>query len=813
MASLPGKDALHKASGRCDIPGAEKKPIQYRFKAVLSMVLCHTNHKRSISMKMKAVAVLLSLCLVFGVITGAFAAPGDAVLFQAAADGMNENSVQSIAAVGDTLYLLAQNGLYAWQAKDAEPRLISNAVVMGYASGNWKDMPKEDQERNKNSVNYLLERDGKLYGLNTVKGALLLLTVTADGVSFSEEAVLDWESMFVQEADYTYSRQIFGAALTSDRLYLLVQQPTDNWNDYDMLSFDLATGAQTKVAVENVHAIARYENGQLLCNVYDWENSYSSDGKPILPVLSVLDPTTQSLTKLTDFPAAQVGGLSYSSESGMVYALGRGELYGCKPGSAFETIAYMPVDYPGDQMPSAVLSGGLYAAIPNYGSVYVRNTDPALKPNRVLRISGGNSDNVTKAFQAAHPELPVVFKDEFYTGAEQITQQMVSGSDSADLFIISLSYGGFSSLRDKGYVSDLSGSAILMEAVSKMYPQYVKDIFKDGKLIAFPCRFNGYGLGYSPDILKELGIEQPPKTLPELMDLYVDWVDEYSQKFTGYTLMENIFDIRMELLNNILMTYLAHYGRTGEDLKFDTPVFKSLLAKLDEVSPILEELNPSQEEQQGSTVVYSNGYENKPTSLISTYFNFYPAEYYEDRGYLPLPLALDEGMDPAMFAQIEVFVINPNSPNQDLAKTYLEFFAQNMPRDYSITFCPDDNTPVENPSYAREMEDITKNIDDIKAQMKTASPDAMKSLEESLKNMEDYLAYREKSRFSIPEKVITQYRELVPYVCVDSEYMNFLTSSQEAVKLLQRFMQGEMKTEQFVKEFDRKLQMMRMENN
>lgn len=765
-------------------------------------------------MKLKTVAALLSLFLVIGAFSGALAAPGDAILFPAAADGSVENSIQSIAAVGDTLYLLAQNGLYAWQAADAEPRLVSNTITIGYASGKWEDMSKDDQELNKNSVNYLLERDGKLYGLNTVKGALLLLTVTADGVSISQEAVLDWNSMFLQEADYSYTRQVFGAALTSDKLYLLVQQPGDNWNDYELLAFDLAAGTQSTVPAENVHAIARYENGQLLCNVYDPENSYTSDGKQVYPVLSVLDPATQALTKLADFPAAQVGGISYSSENGMVYALGRGELYGCKPGSAFETVAYMPVDYPGDQMPAAVLTGGLYAAVPNYGSVYVRNTDPALKPNRVLRIAGGNSDNVTKAFQAAHPELPVVFQDEYYTGADQIAQQMVSGSDSADLFIVSLSYGGFSSLREKGYVGDLSGSTVLTEEVSKMYPQYVKDIFKDGKLIAFPCRFNGYALGYSPDILKELGIDQPPKTLPELMDLYVDWVEDYSQKFTGYTLMENIYDIRMELMNSIFMTYLAHYGRTGEDLKFDTPLFKSLLAKLDEVSPILEELNPSEEEKQGNTVVYSSGGpDNKPTSLISSYYNFYPTEYYEDMGYLPLPLALDEGMDPDLFAQIDVFVVNPNSPNQDLAKTYLEFFAQNMPREFSITFCPDDNTPVENPNYARELKDAQKYIDDIKAQMTTASPEAMKGLEESLKNMEDYKASVEKRRYSVPEKLITQYREFVPYVCTDSEYMNFLTSSKEAVTLLQRFMQGEMKTEQFVKEFDRKMQMMRMENN
>ena len=763
-------------------------------------------------MKTKAMAVLLVLCVMLSVCSGAWAAPGDATLFPPEDDGSFMEYVQSIAAVGDTLYLLANNGFYAWQAKDAEPRLISKSVMVGYSSGRWEDMSKEDQEANKNSVNYLLERDGKLYGLNTVKGALLLLSVTADDVSISEAAVLDWDNMFVHQADYSYTRQIYSAALTEDRLYLLAQQPTDSWSDYDLLAFDLATGVQTKMAVENVHAITRYENGQLLCNVYDWENMYTSDGKPVYPALSVLDPATQKLTKIADFPTTQVGGLCYSSESGMAYVLGRGELFGLKPGGAFETVAYMPVDYPGDQTSTAVLSGGLYAAIPSYGAVYVRNTDPALKANRVLRIAGGYSDNVSQKFQAAHPELPVVFVDAPFRGAEEVAKQMVSGSGSADIFIISLSYGGFSSLREKGYVTDLSGSAILTEAVSKMYPQYVKDVFKDGKLVAFPYRFNANALGYSPDILKELGVERPPQTLFELMDLYVDWVDEYAQDFSGYTLQESVYDIRMEMLSNIMMTYLAHYARTGEDLKFDTPLFKSLLAKLDEVSPILEELNPSEEERQGGTVI-SYGSDDKPTSLISTYYTFYPMEHNDNRGYLPLPLSLEKDMDPALFAYIDVFVINPNSPNQDLARTYLEYFAQNMPRDISITFCPDDNTPVENAWYTREIENMKKSLDEVRKEMETASPEEMKGLEDILKMQEEALAWNEKNRFSISEKIITQYREMVPYVCVDTQNMNFLTGSREAQTLLQRLMQGEMKTDQFVREFDRKLQMMRMEGN
>ena len=763
-------------------------------------------------MKMKRVVILLILCLSLCLCAGAWAAPGDTVLFPKDADGSSSNSAESIVAVGDTLYLLASNGLYAWKSGDAEPRLIPSSITRGYYSGRWADMSAEDQARNSNSVDLLLESGGKLYGLNTVKGALLLLDVTADGVSVSEAAVLDWDDMYIQESDYAYPRQIFSAALMSDRLYLLIQQPSGNWDDYDLLAFDLATGVQAKLAVENVHAIAAYENGQLLCNVYDWENSFTADGKMIPPVMSVLYPATQAVTKLADFPAAQVGGLCYAFDSGTAYVLGRGEVFGYKPGGAFETVTYMPVDYPGDQLSATVLSGGLYAAIPSHGTVYVRNTDPALKAGRVLRIAGGYPDSVSQAFQAAHPEVPVIFMENYFRSAEEITQNIVSGSDSADLFIVSLSYGGFSSLRDKGYVGDLSQSAVLNEAVSKMYPQYVSSIFRDGKLIAFPCRFYCSDLGYSPELLKELGIDKPPQTFFELMDLYVDWVDEYSVAFPNYTLLENIYDIRMELLNSILMNYFAHYAKIGEELKFDTPVFRSLLAKLEEVTPIIKDLNPPDDGSQSRMVIVSGGDSNTPTSLFAN-ISLNPQEYYDRRGYLPLPLSLDEGVEPAYLAQVEVFVMNPNSKNQDLAQTYLEFFAQNMPREISITFCPDDNEPMENPGYAKVIENAKAELEKLKEQIKSASPEDIKSLEEMIKGQEENISWQEADRYIIHGDAIARYRSIVPYISVETQNLDFLSSSQEAVTLLRRFMEGDLDGQQFVREFDRKLQMMRLESN
>jgi len=760
----------------------------------------------------KLLTLLTVLTLMASMQTGALAAPGDAVLFQQVGNEFNDSRVVSLAAIDDTLYLLTHNGVYAWKAGDAEPKLITDKALPQYASGQWEELSIEDQKQFQNSVSVLLSSEGKLYGLNTVKGSLLQLDVTADGVNISEAAQLDWKDMYIKEADYSYGRQIYGAVLMPGSLYLLVQQLNDSWNEYDLLSFDLNSGSYTKVTAPNVHSIAAYQNNQLLCNVYDWGNMYTSSGQRIYPALSVLDLSTSAISKLVDFPVEQVGGLAYDAASGTAYALGRGELYAYKSGGKFESVAYLPVDYPNDQLPSAILAGGLYAAMPDNGSVYVRNTDPALKSTRVLRIAGGYSDETTKAFQANHPDIPVIFSENSSFSAEQISQDMVSATNSADIYMLSLSYGGFSSLRDKGYITDLSESAILTDAVSKMYPQYVQAIYDDGKLIAFPYQFNSNAMGYSPEILKEIGVEEPPKTIAELIDLYVEWVENYSTEYGNYTLLENVYNIRIELINTVLMNYFSHYARIGEELKFDTPLFKSLLKKIDEAVPVLEELNPSEDDQQGSTVVYSSDGTPKPTSLFTSYLTINPQQYNDNRGYEPLLLALDDGMEPAFFAQIQVYIINPNSKNKDLAMTFLEYMAQNMPKDLAITLNPDMNTPVESPEYAKSIESAKKQLDELNEQLKNAKPEDKKMLEDSKKSQEEYIAWQESNRYIISESTISNYRSLVPYICVDTQNLDFLTSSPEAISLLQRFLQGEMDTQQFVKEYDRKLQMMRMEN-
>lgn len=210
-------------------------------------------------------------------------------------------------------------------------------------------------------------------------------------------------------------------------------------------------------------------------------------------------------------------------------------------------------------------------------------------------------------------------------------------------------------------------------------------------------------------MLEKIGMSEDelPKTLLEYMDFAVNWLDNYAYDYADLMLLDNVYDIRSQLFSQVLNGYVSYYAATNQALDFDTPLMHKLLAKLDEVAPILEELN-SEENSSGSVVVYSY---DTPTALLTEYMNYTPQEYSFNWDYQPLLLSLDEGMDPVIPMSMEVYLINPNSENADMAITFLEFVAQHMKDSMEITLCPDANDPVEDPDALRSIGEMQKSME------------------------------------------------------------------------------------------------------
>ena len=129
---------------------------------------------------------------------------------------------------------------------------------------------------------------------------------------------------------------------------------------------------------------------------------------------------------------------------------------------------------------AGILAGGYYA-LESYDGLYVRSLDPSQRPERALRVLGGYMDDTARGFADENPNVPLVFVNRWLSGAESIRNDMMSGDSNVDLYVVDLR-SGFTQLMEKGYLSDLSDSKVLMDDVATMYPQIAEAIMKDGKL-------------------------------------------------------------------------------------------------------------------------------------------------------------------------------------------------------------------------------------------------------------------------------------------------------------------------------------------
>ncbi len=600
-----------------------------------------------------------------------------------------------------------------------------------------------------------------------------------------------------------------GMVIQDGAAYLLISSPDDSWGKYDLWEIQLSDGATRLITSGGLTSMCSYQPGTLLIRYWDQEEAYSGP-EVIMPTLCSLDIATGELTELLSLSDSQQGCLAYDPETDTIYTASDDSLYRHVALGEQETCAYLNLQYLNSSSSSALLNGKYYTIDNNGGTFICADTDPANMPDRALRIAQSYKDNTMVAFMEAHPEIPVVTMDTGAYSADLIAQSMAAGDDSADIYVVNVSWGGFDQLRNKGYCVDLSNSTILMEQVARMNPTLTAPFFQDDHLWAFPSSAYANGFGYSPGVMEKIGMteDELPTTLLEFMDFAVDWLNDYAYDYADLTLLESVYDIRGQLFNQVVNSYVAYYAATDQELDFDTPLMRKLLAKLDEVSPRLEEMNPK--DTSNGIITYSSS-DNLPSSLLTEYLSYNPQEYSFHWDYQPLLLPLDEGMDPAIPMSMEVYLINPNSKNADLAVTFLEYAAQNMSSSLEITLCPDANDPVEDPNSLRNIASTQQDIDDLKAQIETADEEQKRDLQDTLSWMQEWLTTQEENKYAISAESIATYREIEPYLYVSTSSI-FANITTDGSQLLQRYMDGQMSSEQFIKDFNRIIRMMQMED-
>lgn len=744
----------------------------------------------------RILSLLAALCLLC---TAALAedAPADA-----SAPITLDNAPSAMAAMNDHLYIAAYTSMGNGLLRQTEEGWLS---VLDFGQLN-------------SEVSMLTAHDGTLYMLlrsyMSEDGASPYMIYTAreddSGNLATPAKALDVDLGLGEDA----WPQFYGMACDGEALYVLLYDydTTQDWGYNQLMKISLADGAVTRLTQDYLCGLAMTPEG--LVGLYrDWSN-YEAP-----PALVAVDRNTAALTTLATLDATDASGLTWDPATGYLYVACRTQLMRYRSGMAQpELCGYLLPNVNAET--SAVVDGQYLCGNWANDGEYIASatTDPAKLPTRVLRLVNYGDSDILYAFCKAHPEIAVTEPDSYAYTAEAISQEMLSGGNSADVYSMFLPNGAFTALRDKGYMADLSSSQVLTDFVGRMYPQFSRMLYSsDGKLIAFPFQIQASCMGYFPAALEKVGltVADLPNSIEGLMDFILMWQEDYAEEYPEITLFgDYVYNLDQQVFSLIFSQRVVDCAAAGEPLTFNTPEMRAILTKWEQLRSTLQEL--SQEVDSSVGVIYSSDSDGA-TQLFNTYADPLPQRYGHDPQWdgVPMHLSLTDGSEPYISTNMAVSFVNPNSPNLDLAILWLEFYAEHMSLDEQIAMLPDVNEPMEYMYYQQNLESIQESIANMESALAEADEADKAMYEENLTWMREELADTEARRWAVSEEDIAAYRELAPQLIV-ADSADFLSSStdgaNEASKLMQRYMDEQIGAEQFIRELDRIIQMMQMEN-
>ena len=173
----------------------------------------------------------------------------------------------------------------------------------------------------------------------------------------------------------------------------------------------------------------------------------------------------------------------YDPEKDTLYYVCNGELWAVPQFDAERIESVNDCQGTGETM--FMLPGG-FVLFQSYNSVEVKNTDPAQRGSIKLRIRDwGWSDALGEAIydmNNTRGDISVI-RQQDWNSQNDILQAMMNRDGSIDIYVMQYDGNEYSALRNREYLTDLSGNEKIAANVDRLYP-YVRDAVKEsyGKL-------------------------------------------------------------------------------------------------------------------------------------------------------------------------------------------------------------------------------------------------------------------------------------------------------------------------------------------
>ncbi len=646
------------------------------------------------------------------------------------------------------------------------------------------------------SPQLLVQGGDVLHALDTQNGRLGVWDEALK--NFNWDIALPWEGMVRErEENWKENREVVLPTLIDGALYLLAARDFDMWGEYVLQRYDLAAGTVTTLPTANLQTFIPYKPGKLVGLARNQENWASS-----VVVIDIATGATDSTLFADESGSLSPCGFAYNADTDTLYASLNSAIMSLGSEGLGEPFAY----YPGQansNCEAGLLSSGHYV-INTHNGVCLRNIDPQYKPAGVLHLTGSYMDDVATRFLNANPDVAIEMSGDYLWGGQQVIDSMVSQESKIDLFEVS-SFSGLKGLRDKGYLADISSSAKLMAAVEAMYPQIKDVLIIDGKLYGFPQYLSLSFWNVDVASMERLGLGGMPETMIDFMDLIERWEEEeLAEENPSWTLLDPWYN-KQSLLYELVMRYVTNYETPDQPLNFNTPELRATLERWEALPDF-----GSDPEDENNVI----SYDGSAATLISTSASPFTSYFYSDvEGYKPeLVLApmFAKGEAPVLDGNLQVYVVNPNSSQQDLAIRYLEYLAENMEKANLYMLRPDLNEPVPDPYWVKEKANAEKDLAEAEAQLAKAEEADVQGYTDQVQWRKDWLKSTEEHYWLINAEDIALYRKYASGMSLNTETQMLdysSTSFEEFWKELGRYAEGQIKLDELLRELDKKAKM------
>ena len=722
--------------------------------------------------------------------------------------------ILSQALVGDTLYIRTKNNLYAFGPGDVKARLVTAMPYPNFLTG------KEQEEGYQPQISTILTDGQRLLGFEPLQGTLYQLELEGETVSTTKLVSLDLTDFIQGEGVYQRLKSIDWLLLFGGRLYIKFS----NYDDpVDLYSFDLETGERKAHQVNHLASPTLYKDGSLLVLQVNPADNYDPEtGEPRVPEVLVFNPQDDSLSPYgIAMPFTTNGekyaGMYYDGQEDALYTYSDTEVYRISGGEA-EVIGYLPMY-------------GIYHALGNGGvqplpdgrlalgfgsNVFLRErTAAGLEGLTTLVLGGGLDDPGILADALMETDDLIIQQapaDYKLYSQEALAALFLTGSVDLDLLVIDANSFDMDKLMEKGYLADLSGSAKIKGFLAEVAPNLSKSFMKDSAIYALPVAMLSFpGIAYTQRF-EELGL-QVPTSLTGLIDLFERWLTGLGEEQPDYTLTteHNLKDL---LIRTVLEKYVDN--RLAErELTFDTPEFRSLMERV--MALPYGEFDREVDWEDPQAAAAAGEMFNKK-ALLEFDMGFEPryamgVNNRGERSYVPLTLSIKEGEEPREASNYTMLVALSTSQKLPQTIRFLEHLIDKLNQADKAAIIPGQTQAIENPGFEAEIAQSQRNLEDMRDRLSRAEGAQRSDLEKYLKEREEaHERYKEDMRYLATEEDLAMVHRMVsalfvPTGLVNAQYQAF----RDSYDLRNQYQQGAITLNQFIKQMDDMLRLVRME--